>query len=150
MIATLQEVRDAKRLFFEARDEVIKQGFPVADAIQIGIMVEIPSVAVMADRFAKEVDFFSLGTNDLTQYTMAADRTNAKVAYLNDYCHPAILRLIQTTTQAAHAAGIWVGVCGEMAGDLDAVPILLGIGIDELSMSPTLIPRAKSSYSKME
>jgi len=143
MIATLQEVRDAKQLLQEARDELLAKGLPAAENIQVGIMVEIPSVAVMADLFAREVDFFSLGTNDLTQYTLAADRTNPKITHLSDYCHPAILRLIQQTTQAAHAAGIWVGVCGEMAGDQEALPLLLAIGLDEVSMSPTLIPRSK-------
>jgi phosphocarrier protein FPr len=107
-------------------------------------MVEVPSVVLMADRFAREVDFFSIGTNDLTQYTLAADRTNAKVAYLNDACHPAVLRQIRAIVEAGHDAGIWIGVCGELAGDPTAVPILLGLGIDELSMAPVSIPRAKA------
>jgi phosphocarrier protein FPr len=143
MIATLHELRQAKVLLNEARQEVLAHGFSVPDRLQVGIMVEIPSTAILADRFGREVDFFSIGTNDLTQYSMAADRTNPKVAYLNDHCHPAVLRLIAQTTRAAHDAGIWVGVCGEMAGDADAIPLLVGIGIDELSMSPGLIPHAK-------
>jgi phosphotransferase system enzyme I (PtsI) len=143
MVATLQELRGARALLNEARKEVIAAGHPVAETIQVGIMVEVPSVAVLADRFAREVDFFSIGTNDLTQYTMAAERTNEKVAYLGDACHPAVLRQIQRVIQAAHKEGIWVGLCGELAGDADAIPILLGLGLDEFSMAPASIPRAK-------
>ena len=106
-------------------------------------MVEIPSVVWMADQFAREVDFFSIGTNDLTQYTFAAERGNRRLSHLNDPCHPAILRQVERVVQAAHAHGKWVGLCGEMAGDIEAIPILLGLGVDELSMSPSLIPRAK-------
>jgi phosphoenolpyruvate-protein kinase (PTS system EI component) len=106
-------------------------------------MVEIPAVAMLAERFAPEVDFFSIGTNDLTQYTFAAERGNKRVSHLNDPCHPAILRQIEQVVKAAHVHGKWVGVCGEMAGDLQAVPILLGLGVDELSMSPAQIPGAK-------
>jgi phosphoenolpyruvate-protein phosphotransferase len=143
MVATLPELRAARTLLDEARQEVIEAGHPVADKIQVGIMVEIPSVAVLADRFAREVDFFSIGTNDLTQYTMAAERTNEKVAHLGDACHPAVLRQIQRVIKAAHEQGIWVGLCGELAGDADAIPILLGLGLDEFSMAPAAIPRAK-------
>jgi phosphoenolpyruvate-protein phosphotransferase len=143
MIATLEEVRAARRLLEDAREEVLLRGQPVADHIQIGIMVEIPSVVVLADLFAREVDFFSVGTNDLTQYSLAADRTNQKVSHLSDHCHPAILRQLHSATRAAHAAGIWIGICGEMGGDPDAVPILVGLGLDELSMSPSRIPAAK-------
>ena len=144
MIATLHEFRQAKALLNEAKHELLTNEENLPEKLQVGIMVEIPSVALMADRFAMEVDFFSIGTNDLTQYSLAAERTNPKVAHLNDYCHPAVLRLIDQTTRAAQDAGIWVGVCGEMAGDPDAVPLLIGLGIDELSMSPGLIPHAKS------
>ena len=144
MIATLEEVRRAKVLLSEAREESIAAGHPVASAIQVGIMVEIPAVAVLADNFAREVDFFSIGTNDLTQYTLAAERTNEKVAHLNDACHPAVLSLIRRVIEAAHHAGIWVGLCGELAGDPDAIPILLGLGLDEFSMAPALIPHAKA------
>ncbi len=153
MIATLEEVRRAKALLNESRDEVCAGGAAVAESIQLGIMVEIPSVAVMADRFAKEVDFFSIGTNDLTQYTMAAERTNEKVAHLGDACHPAVLRQIRSVIQSAHHEGIWVGLCGELAGDPDALPVLLGLGLDEFSMAPTSIPRAKAilrRWSKIE
>jgi phosphoenolpyruvate-protein phosphotransferase len=143
MVATLAEVRQAKQLITEARHEIESDGGEVADPLQIGMMVETPAAAVQADLFAPEVDFFSIGTNDLTQYTMAAERTNPKVAYLGDPCHPAILRLIQQVIDAGHKAGIWVGVCGEMAGDPDAIPILLGFKLDEFSMSPYAIPHAK-------
>jgi phosphoenolpyruvate-protein phosphotransferase len=144
MVADLEEVRRARQLLAEARQEVTAAGHQPADSPQVGIMVEIPSVAVMADRFAGEVDFFSVGTNDLTQYTMAAERTNERVAHLGDPCHPAVLRQIQRVIQAGHEAGIWVGVCGELAGDAEGVPVLLGLELDEFSMAPTLIPRAKA------
>jgi len=144
MISTLQEVREGKRLLTEAGDEIKSRGLSMIPRVLIGIMVEIPSVAIQADLFAREVDFFSVGTNDLTQYIMAADRTNPKLAHLNDACNPAVIRQIHAASVAAHHQGIWIGVCGEMAGDLDAIPILLGLGIDELSMSPFLIPAAKS------
>jgi len=144
MIATLEEVRRAKTLLDEARSEVLASGYLVDKKIEQGIMVEIPSVAVLADLFASEVDFFSVGTNDLTQYTMAAERTNEKVAHLGDACHPAVLRQIHSILRAAHSEGIWVGLCGELAGDPEAIPILLGLGLDEFSMAPASIPRAKA------
>ncbi|MGD2057968.1 MAG: phosphoenolpyruvate--protein phosphotransferase [Anaerolineales bacterium] len=143
MIATLDEVRRSKAVLEEARQEVIAAGHEVAEHIQVGIMVEIPAVAVQADLFAREVDFFSIGTNDLTQYTMAAERTNEKVAHLGDATSPAILRQIDRVIRAAHAQGIWVGLCGELAGDPNAIPVLLGLDLDEFSMSPISIPRAK-------
>jgi phosphotransferase system enzyme I (PtsI) len=148
MVATLPELRSAQNLLEEARQEIVDASHKVADKVQVGIMVEIPSVAVLADRFAREVDFFSIGTNDLTQYTMAAERTNEKVAHLGDACHPAVLRQIQRVIEAAHEVGIWVGLCGELAGDADAIPILLGLGLDEFSMAPASIPRAKEIIRK--
>ena len=123
--------------------ELAAAGVPAPADLQIGIMVEIPSAAVMADQLAPTVDFFSIGTNDLTQYTLAAERGNPRVAYLADALHPAVLRLIAQVIKAAHACGRWVGVCGELAGDLTAIPILLGLGLDEFSMSPAVIPAAK-------
>jgi phosphoenolpyruvate-protein phosphotransferase/dihydroxyacetone kinase phosphotransfer subunit len=143
MIAISDELRRAKALLAEAQRELSARTEPYAKKVEIGIMVEIPSVAEMAEEFAREVDFFSIGTNDLTQYTFAADRTNPKVASLADACHPAVLRQIQRVVEAAQSNGIWVGVCGELAGDPDAIPILLGLGVDELSMSPPSIPIAK-------
>ncbi len=143
MIATLDEVRRARGLLEEAREEVTQRGVELAAHIQVGIMVEVPSVAVLADQFAREVDFFSVGTNDLTQYTLAAERTNDRVAHLGDAAHPAILRQIHQVIKAAHGQGIWVGLCGELAGDPQAIPILLGLGLDEFSMAPAAIPRAK-------
>lgn len=144
MIATLDELRRAKALLAEARTEVIAADYPIAENIQVGIMVEIPAVVMMADQFAKEVDFFSIGTNDLTQYTMAAERTNEKMAYLADPCHPAVIRQIKRVIEEGHKANIWVGVCGEMAGDPEAAPILLGLGLDEFSMAAPSIPHLKA------
>jgi phosphoenolpyruvate-protein phosphotransferase len=143
MIADISEVRRAKALLAEARSELKAEGSPLADRVDVGIMVEIPSAAVMAHAFAAEVDFFSIGTNDLTQYTLAAERGNAAVAHLQDALHPAVLIQIRQTVQAAEAAGKWVGVCGELAGDPLAVPILLGLGVKELSMASGSIPSAK-------
>lgn len=143
MIATLDEFRKAKKLLEEARAELHGEEIATADDLQVGIMMEIPSVALLADQFAPQVDFFSIGTNDLTQYTFAAERGNRRVSHLNDSCHPAILRQIERVVQAAHRQGKWVGVCGEMAGDAEAVPILLGLGVDELSMAPARIPSSK-------
>jgi len=148
MVATLDEVLRAKSLLREVQAELQSQNAESTDNAQIGIMVEIPSVALLAEQFAREVDFFSIGTNDLTQYTFAAERGNKRVAYLNDSCHPAILRQIARVVQAGHASGKWIGVCGELAGDVDAIPLLLGLGVDELSMSPSLIPHAKQIVRK--
>lgn len=144
MIATLDEFRQAKEILIEEKQQLISNGVVVADKIEIGIMVEIPSTAVMADQFAKEVDFFSIGTNDLIQYTMAADRMNERVSYLYQPYSPSILRLVKMVIDAAHQNGKWVGMCGEMAGDETAVPLLLGLGLDEFSMSATSILRARS------
>lgn len=145
MIATLDEVRNARNLVEEAQAEVRSQGMEKAGKVQVGIMIEIPSVALMADQFAHEVDFFSIGTNDLTQYTFAAERGNKRVSRLNDPCHPAVLKEIQFAVTAAHRARIRAGVCGEMAGDLQAIPILLGLGVDEFSLAPMQIPSAKQA-----
>ena len=112
-------------------------------------MVEIPAVAILADKFAKEVDFFSIGTNDLIQYTFAADRMNEKVSYLYQPYNPSLLRLIKIVIDASHEEGIWTGMCGEMAGDEIAAPILLGLGLDEFSMSASSILQTRQSFSKI-
>ncbi|MBU8573002.1 phosphoenolpyruvate--protein phosphotransferase [Bacillus pumilus] len=149
MIATLSEFREAKAILLEEKEALVAAGIDVSDSIEIGIMVEIPSTAVIADQFAKEVDFFSIGTNDLIQYTMAADRMNERVSYLYQPYNPAILRLITLVIEAAHKEGKWVGMCGEMAGDEIAIPLLLGLGLDEFSMSATSILPARTQLSKL-
>lgn len=149
MIATLGEFREAKAILLEEKEKLVAEGTQVSDSIQLGIMVEIPSTAVLADQFAKEVDFFSIGTNDLIQYTMAADRMNERVSYLYQPYNPSILRLIKMVIDAAHREGRWVGMCGEMAGDATAIPLLLGLGLDEFSMSATSILPARSQLTKL-
>ena len=144
MIATLGEFRAAKGILLEEKEKLVSEGTKVSESIEVGIMVEIPSTAVMADTFAKEVDFFSIGTNDLIQYTMAADRMNEQVSYLYQPYNPAILRLVKMVIDAAHKEGKWAGMCGEMAGDPIAIPILLGLGLDEFSMSATSVLPARS------
>lgn len=143
MVATVGEVREARALLDECRAELVAEGVTVPDDFEVGIMIEIPAAALMADHLAAEVDFFSIGTNDLTQYTMAADRTNADVSYLMNGLEPAVLRLVKMVIDAAHAQDKWVGMCGELAGEPLAIPILLGLGLDEFSMSPPAIPIAK-------
>ncbi|CUN13879.1 MAG: phosphoenolpyruvate--protein phosphotransferase [Turicibacter sanguinis] len=149
MIATLNEFRAAKALLLEEKANLIAEGVTVSEEIEVGMMVEIPSAAVLADQFAKEVDFFSIGTNDLIQYTMAADRMNEKVSYLYQPYNPSILRLVKMVIDAAHKEGKWTGMCGEMAGDQTAIPLLLGLGLDEFSMSATSILPARSLISKL-
>ncbi|WP_045506457.1 phosphoenolpyruvate--protein phosphotransferase [Bacillus amyloliquefaciens] len=149
MIATVNEFKQAKAILLEEKEKLVKAGVTVSDDIEVGMMVEIPSTAVIADQFATEVDFFSIGTNDLIQYTMAADRMNERVAYLYQPYNPAILRLITLVIEAAHKEGKWVGMCGEMAGDEIAIPILLGLGLDEFSMSATSILPARTQISKL-
>ncbi|MCF6408697.1 phosphoenolpyruvate--protein phosphotransferase [Pseudalkalibacillus salsuginis] len=149
MIATLDEFRQAKAILLEEKEKLEQGGVDVSDSIEIGMMVEIPSTAVMADLFAKEVDFFSIGTNDLIQYTMAADRMNEQVSYLYQPYNPAILRLVKNVIDAAHKEGKWAGMCGEMAGDEIAIPILLGLGLDEFSMSATSILPARNQIRRL-
>lgn len=144
MISCIEEFRQAKKILEECKNELISEGISVSDSIEIGIMVEIPAAAVSAREFAKEVDFFSIGTNDLIQYTLACDRMNEKVSYLYDPMHPSVLSLIKMTIDGAHAEGKWVGMCGEMAGDEQAIPKLLEYGLDEFSMSATSILSAKN------
>lgn len=143
MVTGLSEIREAQKALEDCRAELIDTGKPIAEDLQVGIMVEVPSAAVMADMLAPEVDFFSVGTNDLTQYTLAADRTNAQLAHLASAFSPAVLRLIQNVIVQAHKHGKWAGVCGELAGEPLAIPILLGFGLDEFSMNPQAIPLAK-------
>jgi phosphocarrier protein FPr len=149
MIASLREIRAAKEILSIARAELHAAGIPCNEAMEVGIMVEVPSSVTMADQLAAEVDFFSIGTNDLSQYLMAADRTNPKVATLADAFEPAVLRMIQHTVIAAHHAGIWVGVCGELASFPLATPILAGLGVDELSMNPPAIPAVKAAIARL-
>lgn len=143
MIATVQEVRQARKLLQECMLELDRSGTPYNATPKVGIMIEVPAAALCADLLAKEVDFFSIGTNDLTQYTMAADRTNQSVAELCSFFQPAVLRLIAQIIEKGHAAGIWVGMCGEMAGDPQAAALLLGMGLDEFSMNPPLFHSKK-------
>jgi phosphoenolpyruvate-protein phosphotransferase len=143
MVATVAEVRAARAVLEECRAELLAEGQPVAEEMEIGVMVEVPAAALMADHLAVEVDFFSIGTNDLSQYTLAADRTNAQVAPLATGFQPAVLRLVRDVIAAAHAQHKWVGLCGELAGEPLAIPILLGLGLDEFSMNPPAIPLAK-------
>ncbi|MBM6618919.1 phosphoenolpyruvate--protein phosphotransferase [Bacillus suaedaesalsae] len=147
MIATVEEFRQSKAILLEEKEKLQKEGTSVSDEIEIGMMIEIPSAAIIADQFAIEVDFFSIGTNDLIQYTMAADRMNERVSYLYQPYHPSILRLINMVVEAAHKEGKWAGMCGEMAGEKKATPILLALGLDELSMSASSILPIRSIIS---
>ena len=139
MIATLDEFRKAKKLLLEEKAKLIEEGIEVSETIQVGIMIEIPAAAVLADQFAKEVDFFSIGTNDLIQYTFAADRMSSSISYLYQPFNPSILRLVKNVIDAAHKEGKWTGMCGEMAGEPLAAPLLIGLGLDEFSMSATSV-----------
>lgn len=150
MIATLDEFREAKGVFEEEKANLINEGVEVSDTIEVGMMVEIPAAAVNAENFAKEADFFSIGTNDLVQYSMAADRMSEKVSYLYQPLNPSLLRLIKMTIDGAHKYGKWVGMCGEMAGDAMAAPVLLGLGLDEFSMSATSILPARKMITSLK
>ncbi|MCC5606732.1 phosphoenolpyruvate--protein phosphotransferase [Nostoc sp. CHAB 5834] len=149
MIASVTEVRAAKVILGEVQAELNQAGISFDAAMKVGIMVEVPAAVAIADQLAAEVDFFSIGTNDLSQYVMASDRTNPRVANLVDALHPAVLRMVQQTIQAAHAAGISVGLCGELAADTLATPILLGLGLDELSVNPQSIPGVKQAIARL-
>lgn len=150
MVATLKEFRAAKGIFEEEKAKLVAEGVKVSDTIQVGIMIEIPAAAVLADKFAKEVDFMSIGTNDLIQYSMAADRMNERVSYLYQPYNPSILRLVKNVIDSAHKEGKWAGMCGEMAGDQTAVPLLVGMGLDEFSMSATSILRTRSLMKRLD
>lgn len=143
MIATVKEFCDAKAIYEEEKAKLIAEGVQVADNIEVGMMVEIPAAAVLADQFAKYADFFSIGTNDLIQYSMAADRMSEHVSYLYQPYNPSVLRLVKMTIEGAHKEGKWAGMCGAMAGEEYAAPILLGLGLDEFSMSATQILKAR-------
>ena len=149
MVSTVDELRQAKQMLAAAVREVGQDASP-APPIELGIMVEVPAAAIAADQLAREVDFFSLGTNDLTQYVFAADRLNPDLAPLADSLHPSLLRLIDQVVRAAHRERRWVGVCGEMASDLSAVPLLIGLGVDELSVHPPLVARIKATVRGLD
>ncbi len=145
MISSLSELRDAKKVVEEVKEELNSENISFSDKVEIGIMIEIPSAAIISDILAKEVDFFSIGTNDLIQYTIAVDRMNEKISYLYDPFHPAVLRLIKMVIDNGHKEGIWVGMCGEMARELKAIPILIGMGLDELSMSASSVLKVRKA-----
>lgn len=149
MISSIEELMAANRLLESCREELRTEGIAFDPTMEVGAMIEIPSAALIASALAPHVQFFSLGTNDLTQYTLAVDRLNERVAHLHAPTHPAVLRLIQMTVAAARERGAWVGVCGEMAGDPSALPLLVGLGVDELSATPSVIPAAKFLLRRM-
>ncbi len=146
MISGLEELRHAKAVLDECRNEV---GEKKSGKMEVGAMIEIPSAAISADSLAREVDFFSIGTNDLIQYTIAVDRVNERIAHLYEPTHPAVLRLLKMIADAAHTNDIWVGVCGEMARDVATIPILVGLGMDELSVGATSVPRVKMAVRSL-
>jgi len=150
MVSGVEELEAANVLLDECRAQLRAEGTAFADAIEIGVMIETPSAAMIADSLAKRVQFFSIGTNDLIQYTLAVDRLNEKIAHLYEPTHPGILRLIKATVDAGQAHGIWTGVCGEMASDLAVVPLLLGLGVAELSVTPSMVPRVKMLIRSIE
>ncbi|EOM1372857.1 phosphoenolpyruvate--protein phosphotransferase [Listeria monocytogenes] len=150
MIATVNEFRQARDILLDEKAKLKAAGTEVSDSIELGIMIEIPAAAVLADQFAKEFDFFSIGTNDLIQYTMAADRMNERVSYLYQPYNPSILRLVKMVIDASHKEGKWTGMCGEMAGDQTAVPLLLGLGLDEFSMSASSILKSRSLIKRLD
>lgn len=143
MVSGLEEFRAGRKILAECMEELRRENKPFDEKMEVGLMIEVPSAALVVDHLAQEADFMSVGTNDLIQYTLAVDRVNDEVAHLYEPLHPAILRLLSQTVKAAHAAGKWVGMCGEMASDLDVTPILLGLEFDELSVSAGLVPKVK-------
>ncbi|MDO4670291.1 MAG: phosphoenolpyruvate--protein phosphotransferase [Aerococcus sp.] len=149
MISNLTEFRQAKAILEEEREKLVNEGVTVGSDLEVGIMIEIPAAAILADQFAKEVDFFSIGTNDLIQYSMAADRLNERVSYLYQPYNPSVLRLIKFVIESSHKEGKWTGMCGEVAGDQTALPILVGMGLDEFSMSATSILKSRSLMAQL-
>ena len=150
MVSGIDELEAANALLDECREQLRAEGIAFSDSLDIGVMIETPSAAMIADSLAKRVQFFSIGTNDLIQYSLAVDRLNEKIAHLYEPTHPGILRLIKTTIDAGQAQGIWTGLCGEMAGDLAMVPLLIGLGVDELSVAPSMVPRVKMLIRSVE
>jgi phosphotransferase system enzyme I (PtsI) len=150
MISGMEELRAALAMLEVCRNELRKEHTPFDEALEVGCMIEVPSAAMQADDIAREVDFLSVGTNDLVQYTIAVDRANEKVAHLYQPAHPAVLRLLKNTVDAAHAHGIWAGICGEMAGERLFTPLLLGLGFDEFSVSPTQLLEVKEAMSLLD
>jgi len=150
MISGLSELRRANAMLEECKLELSERGTEFNPNIEVGIMIEVPSAAITADLLAPEVSFFSIGTNDLIQYTIAVDRVNERVAHLYEPTHPALLRMIRMVVDAAHANKIWVGVCGEIAGDLVLTPLLIGLGLDELSVGTALVPRVKKAVQSLD
>ena len=150
MISGYEELLHAKALLAEAAEELRSQGVPFKEDIELGVMIEVPSAALVAGMLAREVKFFSIGTNDLLQYLMAVDRGNERIAHLHDPSNPAVIRILKMVVDAAHEAGIWVGICGELAGDIEFTPLLVGIGIDELSTAASLVPRVKKAIRNLD
>jgi phosphotransferase system enzyme I (PtsI) len=150
MISSLDELLEANAMVAECMEELRSKGIPFNPNMEIGIMIEIPAAVMIADSLAKHARFFSIGTNDLIQYSLAVDRMNPKIAHLYEPTHPAVLKLIKATVDAAHNNGIWVGVCGEMAADPVLVPLLLGLGVDELSAAPALVPAVKFTVRRLK
>ncbi len=149
MISGLEELRQAMSVLNECKEELRAAKIDIGKEIEAGAMIEIPSAAIASDMLAREVDFFSIGTNDLIQYAIAVDRVNERIAHLYQPTHPSVLRLLKFTADAAHTNDIWVGVCGEMAGDVALAPLLLGLGVDELSVSATLVPQVKLAVQNL-
>jgi phosphoenolpyruvate-protein phosphotransferase (PTS system enzyme I) len=149
MISGVDELRSAISVLTECKEELCASKIDIGNKTEVGAMIEIPSAAISADVLAREVDFFSIGTNDLIQYALAVDRVNERIAHLYEPTHPAVIRLLKMIADAAHANDIWVGVCGEMAGDVALIPLLLGLGMDELSAGATLVPRVKRAVQSL-
>ena len=149
LIVSVAEIRQAKAIALEIQKELRAQGYDIG-AVELGIMIETPAAAVISDELAKEVDFFSIGTNDLTQYTLAVDRQNPKLEKVCDSYHPAVLKLIEMTVKNAHEAGIWVGICGELAADINMTRTFVDMGVDELSVSPSLVLKVRKAVQEIE
>ena len=150
MVTSVWEVREAKRLCESVKEELKAEGLPYSEHVEIGVMIETPAAAILSDRLAKEVDFFSCGTNDLTQYTLACDRQNNDLGRFYDPHHPAVIRLLKMVCDNAHANGIWVGICGELGADLELTETFLAIGIDELSVSPRAVLQVRDKVRSID